>query len=563
MKSVLLAAALFVCGSAAANAQTCVTQEDVKRMVARLEAMPVATPTPAPFETPKPVKSSDKKSQRSDQFDKKLKEELEKMALKQRELLREIVAKDQSNKSDREKLLKLREKQIVRLCEILKTSGWPTTAVVDRSGVLSAFEILKNSAPYELQRDLLPVIVAAIKRDPTQRSEFAGLFDRLRVSAGMKQLFGTQAVSAGGFLILYPIEDEARIDARRAEFGLSSMRQNIANMERIYGKPLIKSRQPPATRLSKQLADSISKAVDDANVNGDYVDPGDVIKVETNLVSVNVSVFNNKSKMFVGSLTKDDFIVKEDGQEQTVTYFASTDVPFDLVLLVDLSGSTAEKRDLIKKSTLRFIEAARPNDRLAIVTFSQATNLISPLTLDRAQLTASVEKMEGMGGTHVWDAIKYVLDDVLGPKTLERRRAVVLMSDGVDGSFSRYSTQAGSKIPFAELVEQVRQTDVLIVPIYLDTQESLGNPFMDSEYENARRALNLLANESGGTYYKARKLSDLNGVYEQVINDLGKVYSLGYKPTNATGDGSWRNVQVSIANRPDLVARARPGYYAQ
>jgi VWFA-related protein len=109
----------------------------------------------------------------------------------------------------------------------------------------------------------------------------------------------------------------------------------------------------------------------------------------------------------------------------------------------------------------------------------------------------------------------------------------------------------------------VRQTDVLLVPIYLDTQESIGNPFMENEYENARRALNLLANESGGSYYKARKLSDLNGVYEQVINDLGKVYSLGYKPSDTTRDGGWRNVQISIANRPDLVARARPGYYAQ
>ena len=86
---------------------------------------------------------------------------------------------------------------------------------------------------------------------------------------------------------------------------------------------------------------------------------------------------------------------------------------------------------------------------------------------------------------------------------------------------------------------------------------------MENEYDNARRALNLLANESGGSYYKARKLSDLNGVYEQVINDLGKVYSLGYKPTSPARDGSWRNVQISIANRPDLVTRARPGYYAQ
>jgi VWFA-related protein len=99
----------------------------------------------------------------------------------------------------------------------------------------------------------------------------------------------------------------------------------------------------------------------------------------------------------------------------------------------------------------------------------------------------------------------------------------------------------------------------LIVPVYLDTE----NPGMKEPYENARRMLNLLAQESGGSYYQARKLSDLEGVYEQVINDLGKVYSLGYKPTNATRDGSWRWVEVSINNRQDLVTHTRPGYYAQ
>jgi len=121
----------------------------------------------------------------------------------------------------------------------------------------------------------------------------------------------------------------------------------------------------------------------------------------------------------------------------------------------------------------------------------------------------------------------------------------------------------GSKITFADLIQQVRQTDTLIVPIYLDTEENYGNFYLKEQYENARRTLNLLAQESGGTYYHAKKLSDLEGVYGQVINDLGKVYSLGYKPTNPARDGNWRWVQVSIVNRPDLIARTRPGYYAQ
>lgn len=539
MKFVLLAVVLLACGSVTTKAQSCVSQDEVREMLARIDAPPPAKP------------------------DKKLKEELLKMVQRERELLMKVVQKDQAKESEREKLHKTYEEHTGKLCEILKKHGWPTSALVESEGVFAAFHILKNGATFELQRDLLPVIVAVIKKDPSQKPEFAGLFDRLRVSAGMKQFFGTQAFSRGGFLVLYPIEDQTKVNSLRAEFGLPEIDQYIRELERTYGKPLVKARQPPSSQLSKQLTDSLTKAIDSTQLNPTDVDPGDVIKVETNLVSLNVSVFNDKAKMFVGSLTKEDFRVLENKEEQTITYFASTHVPFDLVLLVDLSGSTKDKRDLIKKSTLRFIEAARPSDRLAIVTFSETPNVISPLTLDRAQLAASVMNMEGLGGSHVWDAVKFALDDVIGPKTLERRRAVVLMSDGVDGALMRIGPFRGSRTTFADLLEQVRQTDTLIVPIYLDTEENFGNIYMKQEYENARRTLNLLAQESGGSYYRARKLSDLNGVYEQVINDLGKVYSLGYKPANATRDGSWRPVEVSVVNRPELVARTRPGYYAQ
>ena len=539
MKLVVVTLLLLACCSVAVRAQSCLTDDDVKQMLARVDA----SPAPAP--------------------NKKLREELIKMANKQRELLLHVVDKDQSKQSDQEKLHKIYDDNLAKFCQIIKTHGWPTSAVVDQDGVFAAFHLLKNAGTYEVQRDLLPVIVAAIKKDPLQKREFAGLYDRLRVSAGMKQLFGTQAVSMGGFLVLYPVEDEGRLDARRAEYGLPSIDQYMNALEGTYRKTVIKARQPPSSQLSKQLTDSLTKAIGETQLGASDIDPNDVIKTETNLVNLNVSVFSSKLKMFVGSLAKEDFRVQENGQEQTVTYFASTDVPFDLVLVVDLSGSTKEKRSLIKQSTLRFIEAARPADRLAIVTFSDAINLFSPLTLDRAQLAASVLNMEGGGESHVWDAVKFALDDVLGPKTLERRRAVVLMSDGVDGLLIRFARTSGSKTTFADLVQQVRQTDALIVPIYLDTEKDWGSGTLADSYENARRALNLLAQESGGSYYRAGKISDLNGVYEQVINDLGKVYSLGYKPTNATRDITWRQVDVSIVNRTDLVARTRPGYYAQ
>ena len=538
MKFVLLVLLLLACGSVI-NAQSCLTQDDVRQMLARIDS---------PFQTTP---------------DQKLKEELLKIATGQREFLMEVVDKNKPKESDRNKLNKLYMDNSEKLCQILKTSGWPTDAVVDREGVSATFYILTNAGTYELQRDLLPVITAVVKKNPGQKPDFAALLDSLRVAAGMKQLFGTQAVTKAGFLVLYPIENEAKVNSRRAEYELPELDAYIRSLERTYGKLVIKARQPPGSQLSKQQTESLTKAIDATQLEPNDVDPGDVIKTETNLVNLNVSVFNKKSKTFVGSLTKDDFRVLENNEPQTVTYFASTDVPFDLVLLIDLSSSTIAKRDLIKQSTLRFIEAARLADRLAIVTFSETANVISPLTLDRTQLAASVANIEGGGGTRVWDALKFTLDNVMGPKSLERRRAVVLMSDGDDEALGRIGPLRGSKLTFADLIEQVRQTDTLIVPIYLDTEQNYGNSLVKEEYENARRALNLLADESGGSYYRARKLSDLNGVYEQVINDLGKVYSLGYKPSNTTHDSTWRWVNVSIVNRTDLVARTRPGYYAK
>jgi hypothetical protein len=116
-------------------------------------------------------------------------------------------------------------------------------------------------------------------------------------------------------------------------------------------------------------------------------------------------------------------------------------------------------------------------------------------------------------------------------------------------------------LSFADLVESVRLSDTLIIPIYLDHENLL--PAYQRFLNNARNTLALLAFESGGLFYRAHKIKDLNDVYEQVIEDLSKVYSLGYRPTNQKGDGSWRTVKIKIPNHPELLPRARPGYYAK
>ncbi len=449
-----------------------------------------------------------------------------------------------------------RKKNLPQLCSIVKEFGWPSANLVGQDGVDAAFYLLKNISSFQLQRDLLPMIIAATKKGEIARPDFAGYIDRLRLSASLKQLFGTEATISNGFLVLYPIDNLSEVDWRREQYGLPPLAQYIRALERIYRLPLVKS---PGTMTNKFAGtpDATLSRTSIILFAGQEAADDEVIRVETNLVSLNVSVYSNRQRTHVNTLEQTDFEVFEDEREETVTFFANTEVPFDLVLLIDLSGSTSGKHKLIQQTARRFIEAARPSDRLAIVAFSDSVNIVSPMTSDRKQLLESVNRIEGTGGSKVWDALKFTLDKVVGPKTLERRRAVVFMTDGADSELVGF----GEGLEFSDLLETVRLNDTSIIPIYLDTEGH--DPLSRRVYKTARETLVMLAEESGGLYYKARKIEDLSGVYSQVFEYLGKVYSLGYKPTNENRDGSWRAVKIQIRNRPDLTARARPGYYAK
>lgn len=495
-------------------------------------------------------------------LNKSLASELLKLRSENQKAFDEAMADKLKQEVFKQRIAAMKEKTTPRLCRMLKDFGWPTARLVGPDGAAAAFHLLRNDAAFSLQVELLPLMVAAVKQDEIRRADFAGLVDRIRVDAGVKQLFGTQATVVNGLLVLFPIEAEAQVDARRKQYGLGPLADQMRSMEASYRMPLVKA---PATMINafrNAARPAIEKSTAASALGINESDDDEVVRVESNLASVNVSVYSDKSRLYTGTLGKTDFRVFEDDREQELTFFATTDVPFDLVLLLDVSGSTQGKRNLIRSSTKRFIEAARPTDRLAIITFSDKVNILSPLTADRVLLLESIKKIEDESGSNVWDALSFTIDQVIGPKSLERRRAIVLMSDGVDNALM-YGQPAGSRISFADLLETVRRNDALVIPIYLDTErDNSRSQFVARSYENARRTLALLADESGGLYYQARKIEDLKGVYEQVIEDLGRVYSLGYKPTNEKRDGSWRALKIQIPAHPELVTRARAGYYA-
>jgi len=294
-------------------------------------------------------------------------------------------------------------------------------------------------------------------------------------------------------------------------------------------------------------------------------EPTDTIRIDTDLVNVSVSVFSRHSFLPKGALEQKDFAVFENGEPQEISFFASAEAPFDLVLLLDLSGSTADKIKLIRTSSKRFVDAARPGDRIAIVTFTEDVQVVSRLTLDHEALKSGIDHIEKPdGGTNFWDALRFVLEHIVGQSRVQdRRSAIVVMTDGVDNALPDVFGD-GSVTTFAELIEIVRRSDTIVLPIYLDTvKEGRHNGTPLSAYALAQQQLSELASESGNSVYQARKVEDLNGAYAQVIRDLATVYSIGYRPANRVRDGSWRAVAVQLVGRPDLVAHARRGYYAK
>lgn len=299
---------------------------------------------------------------------------------------------------------------------------------------------------------------------------------------------------------------------------------------------------------------------------GQAVDTPETIRIETDLVNLHVNVLSRDLSRPPAALQPQEFAVLENGVPQEISFFAAAETPFDLVLLLDLSGSTADKIDLVRKSSRQFVEATRAGDRIAIVSFADSIQVVSLLNADHEALKKSIGNIERPeGGTRFWDALRFVLEHVLGQSRAENRRsAVIVMTDGVDNALPDV-TGEGSSTSFEDLIGVVRRTDAIVLPIYLDTEkEGVSHHRMPaSAYALARQHLDQLAAESGNVVYRARKVKDLEGVYARAIHDLSTVYSLGYRSTNRLRDGAWRPVTVQIFGHPDLAVRSKKGYYAK
>ncbi len=319
--------------------------------------------------------------------------------------------------------------------------------------------------------------------------------------------------------------------------------------------------QPPALHRSDDNApaDSPQPASVARATNADE----DALVLKSALVNLNVSV-TNRSGQAIASLKKEDFAVAENGAGQRIEFFAPQTAPFNLVLVLDLSGSIKDKLEVVKSAALKFLDVLGPEDKVAVVTFTDEIRVISQLTGNRDELRRRIKAItQSTGGTAFYEAMWFSLFDTLRG-TKGQRNAIVVMTDGVDSSLDRYNS-VPTRVSFDQLARRLEETDVLVFPVYLDTEYEevfeRGN-YSSEAYAVARDQLQKLSEVSGGQMFKAEKASDLSGVYKQVAAAIRTVYSVGYYPTNSEHDGTYRRVRVTV-NRNDAAVRTRRGYFAK
>jgi VWFA-related protein len=259
----------------------------------------------------------------------------------------------------------------------------------------------------------------------------------------------------------------------------------------------------------------------------------------------------------VTGLQSGDFTVIETGETQQVTFAGSDDVPFNLAILLDLSGSTRPDREAMLQVTERFLSLAKPIDKIAVYALAGGMfHVVSRLTADREQLLETVRRLPSVSGASpLYDTIVLAYGEELRWRPGERN-ALIIVSDGIDNQISKQ--EAPSRVKFTKLVKAAAEMEALIYPIFLRSGERFGRGWAEKAWRNLDR----LANASGGRLFPALSAQDVDPVLPEVAQELRSVYSVAYYPKNQDFGGEWRNVEVRV-NRPGVTVRCRAGYFAR
>jgi Ca-activated chloride channel homolog len=343
-----------------------------------------------------------------------------------------------------------------------------------------------------------------------------------------------------------------------------------------------------------ELQGSMSRTSLDAPVNvssatslddKEEVGEGDVVRIDTNLVTVPVSVLDRDGR-YISDIRREQFNVFENGAEQKIAYFEATEKPFTVALLLDTSGSTFFHLWEIKEAAINFAKQLRPQDRVLIVTFDRLVMLLTEATNDLNVVTEVVQRNAITGfSTRLYDAIDLVIKARLNK--IAGRKAIVLFTDGVD--------TASYQATYQSSLREVEELDALIYPIQYDTTDfvdaqtrtnttietttirsknfptrsssrvTYGNPKASGpgtsigDYKLADQYLHQLATKTGGRLYEANDRTQLSAAFSKIAAELSHQYSLGYYPQITPQSGERREIRVRV-DQPNVAVRARDGY---
>jgi Ca-activated chloride channel homolog len=269
------------------------------------------------------------------------------------------------------------------------------------------------------------------------------------------------------------------------------------------------------------------------------------------LVSLNVTVMEGTH--YVTDLEQKDFNVFEDGMKQEVTFFNKTNLPIALAILLDTSASMDTKLPTAQEAAIGFGKRLRTQDLAEVIDFDNRVTVLQQFTNSPQELETAIRRTSAGGSTSLYNAVYIALKDlkkVVAKNSDEiRRQAIIVLSDGEDTS---------SLLPFEEVLDLAKRSETAIYTVGLRDNEIGGasRTFKEAEY-----VLRQLAQQTGGRAFFPNQLSDLNGIYAQISDELSSQYTVGYTSKNPKRDGSWRRVVVRVA-RPNLTARTKLGYFA-
>jgi len=343
--------------------------------------------------------------------------------------------------------------------------------------------------------------------------------------------------------------------------------------------PANEPKKPPV--LKKHESDGAPEfetPSDAATIN--RADP-DAIRLEARLINLNVKATDRNGNPLM-TLSKEDFRILENGVEQDIFYFEPVAAPVNLVLLLDLSGSTRDKRTVMIQTAKHFIDSLAAGNRIAIAAFTRQFFVLCDFTADKNELKKSLEKVHKInGGTAFYDGMWATLDVL--KKLKDARKAIVVLTDGFDNSLGQVDFERPDHT-FDQLLERVAEEDATIYPIYLNTDEArllnqlatLPSGATDPELQRQRqrveerlkpnlvahRQVEKLAEETAGTVFVVHGQNELYGVYQRVASELNLVYTLAYAPKQISHDGKFRRINVELKQR-DAVLKTRKGYIAR